>query len=73
MKDRFELENEIASTHNFGSHLRDLANAVIDESIGVDELANALEGIAVLIDVHAQKMYDTMCEVLDLNEWSDHA
>lgn len=72
MKDRFDLENEITTTHNFASSLRDLSNAIIDESIGIDELANALEGIAVLIDVHAQKMYDTMCEILGLNEWSDH-
>lgn len=72
MKDRFELENEIASTHNFASHLRDLSNAILEESIDVDEASNALEGIAVLIDIHAQKMYDTMCEVLSLNEWSDH-
>jgi hypothetical protein len=72
MKDRFELENDIISTHNFSSHIRDLSNAMLEETIDTDEVSNALEGIAVLIDLHAQKMYDTMCEVFCLNEWSDH-
>ena len=72
MKDRFELETEILSIHSFAENLRDLSNALCEEQITSDELGLALDGVAVLIDIHAAKLYDTMCQTLKLNQWGDN-
>lgn len=70
MKDRFDIENEIMSIYSFSTNLRDISNAILEEELTVDETANVLEGVAVLLDIHAKKMYDTMCEAFSLNEWN---
>lgn len=48
MKDRFDLENEISQTSVFAKHLRDLSHGILEEQLTTDEIANALEGLAVL-------------------------
>ena len=69
MKTRFDLEEAIILTGSFADHIRDIANAVLEQEITIDETINALEGISVLLNIHSKKMYDTMCEALQLNEW----
>ena len=70
MKNRFDLEIEISNTHNFSSHLRDLAYGIMEEQLTQDEIVIVLEGLSALIDIHTEKLYNTLCESYDLNEES---
>jgi archaellum biogenesis ATPase FlaH len=69
MKDRFDLETEIMDIYNFASHIRSICNAALESKISKDEIANALEGIAVLLELKSETLTDTMCQVLKLDEY----
>jgi len=70
MKDRFDLEEQITRTGDYASQLRDLAEFMIenDGSYDIDKMHNALVGIAQMLDIHTDKMYNTMCDALELNQ-----
>lgn len=72
MSDRFDLEEEIARTGNYANQLRDLAEFMIenDGTYDLDKMHNALVGIAQMLDIHTDKMYNTMCDALELNQKS---
>lgn len=70
MKDRFDMENEIAQLHNFSDMLRTLSENVLEDNLTSDESTNALLGIAVLIECHSNKMMDTMCQAFGLDEYN---
>jgi len=67
MKSRFDLEEEIMTLHSFADNLRLLAENQLSSTADADTVASALEGIAILIEMHAQRMEDTMCQVFKLN------
>jgi hypothetical protein len=69
MKDRFDLETEIMDIYNFASHIRSVSKAALESKISKDEIANALEGIAVLLELKSETLTDTMCQVLKLDEY----
>ena len=52
MKDRFDLENEISQTAIFAKHLRDLRHGILESQSTTNETVSAIEGLAVLIEVH---------------------
>jgi len=69
MPDRFDLEEKIVKTANYADQLRDLAEFIIEtEDYDVDKLHNVLVGMAQMLDIHTDKMYNTMCDALDLNK-----
>jgi len=72
MRDRFDLEDQIIRTGNYADQIRDLAEFMINNegSYDIDKAHNALVGIAQMIDIHSDKMYNTMCDVLELNQKS---
>lgn len=70
MKDRFDMECEITQLHNFSDMLRTLSENVLEDNLTSDETANALIGIAVLVDCHSNKLIDTMCQIFELNEYN---
>jgi len=72
MKDRFDLEEQIIRTGNYADQIRDLAEFMIENegSYDFDRVHNALVGIGEMIDVHTDKMYNTMCDALELNQKS---
>ena len=73
MKDRFDLENEITQTAIFAKHLRDLAYSVLEHDLSVDETANALEGLAILIESHEKVLFDTFTQAFQLDGYNEFA
>lgn len=67
MKDRFDLEQEITRTSEYASQIRDLVEFMVENGFNEDKTLNALIGIAEMIDIHTDKMYNVMCEALELN------
>lgn len=72
MADRFDLEEQILRTGDYANQLRDLAEFMIenDGSYDIDKMHNALVGIAQMLEIHTDKMYNTMCDALELNQKS---
>jgi hypothetical protein len=71
MADRFDLESKITDTYHFVDHLNDLSYAVLENNLTEDEIANALHGLAVLVKVHSDKLFQVFSESLKLDEYSD--
>jgi len=67
MKDRFDLEQEISRTSEYASQIRDLVEFMVENGFNEDKTLNALIGIAEMIDIHTDKMYNVMCQALELN------
>jgi hypothetical protein len=68
--DRFDLEEQITNLHNFVCQIDLLNNAILNDTaneLTKDNIANALGGLSVLLNIHIGRIYDTMCEVLDLD------
>ena len=77
MKDRFDLENEIMRTANYADDLRTIAENMINDSVdgnvNVDRYFNAIEGVACLIEMHSNKMFDTMSQCFKLDNYKESA
>lgn len=70
MKDRFDLEQQIIRTSEYANQIRDLMEFMVENEFDQDKTLNALIGIAVMIDIHTDKMYNVMCEALELDTLS---
>lgn len=66
--DRFDLEERITGNYNFVQHLKDLAEAVIEKDMEPDDIAKALLGLSVMLDVHTKKLFDNFVEIFDLDK-----
>ena len=77
MKDRFDLEQEILRTTIYADDLRTIAENMLNDSIGgvtdVGRYANAIEGIAILIEMQSNKMLDTMSQCFKLDNYKESA
>ena len=75
MKDRFDLEQEILRTTIYADDLRTIAENMLNDSIegitDVDRYANAIEGIAILIEMQSNKMLDTMSQCFKLDNYKE--
>jgi hypothetical protein len=71
MKDRFDLEHEINCLYNFGENLKTLNEGVLEQNLSNDEIANAIEGIRILLDLHTHKLFDTMTQCFKLDGYKD--
>jgi hypothetical protein len=71
MKDRFDLENEISELHTFAQRLSDLGYGIVELNITPDDAANALEGLSVLLKIHAEKMFDTFTQAFKLDIYAN--
>ena len=71
MKDRFDLENEIAELHNFVQRLDDLGYGVAELELSQDDIFNALSGLSVLLKIHAEKMFDTFTQAFRLDNYRE--
>lgn len=69
MKNRFDLENEIGTLYNFAEQLNTLANGVGEKKLTDDEIMNALSGLRVMLNLQADKLYDTMCQCFNLEPY----
>lgn len=69
MKDRFNLEEEIGQLHNFADQLSSLSEGILEHELTDDETVNALEGLKVLLTIHANKLQDTMSQCFKLDQY----
>lgn len=68
--DRFDLEEKINDTYNFVDRLNDISYGVLELGMTNDEIANAIGGLAVLLKIHTQKLFDTFVQVHKLDEYN---
>ena len=77
MKDRFDLEQEILKTTNYADDLRTVVENMLNDSIegitNVNKYANAIEGVATLIEMQCNKMFDTMSQCFKLDNYRESA
>jgi hypothetical protein len=71
MKDRFNLENEIMTIHTFAENLGTLSEGILEHDLSNDEIVNAIEGLRVMMTLQANKLMDTMCQCLKLDQYRD--
>ena len=65
--DRFTLESKITDTYNFVTHINDLSDSVSNTSLSEDEIVNALNGLAILLKCHTDKLFEVFSEALKLD------
>jgi hypothetical protein len=71
MKDRFDLENEIMTLNNLAENLGTISEGILEHGLSNDEVVNAIEGVRILLQLQSNKLMDTMCQCLKLDEYKD--
>lgn len=71
MADRFDLESKITDTYHFVDHLNDISYGVLENNLSPDEIANALNGLAVVLKCHTDKLFEVFSQVLKLDNHND--
>lgn len=71
MKDRFNLEEEISQLYSFADQLGAISEGILEHNLTNDETINALEGLKVLLTIHANKLTDTMSQCFKLDQHKD--
>lgn len=71
MKDRFDLENEISTIHTFADQLGILSEGILEHELSNDDIVNVIEGMRVMLNLHAQKLHDTMSQCFRLDEYKN--
>jgi len=69
MADRFDLEGKITDTYNFVTNINDLSESVSNRSLSEDEIANALNGLSILLKCHTDKLFEVFSQALKLDEY----
>jgi hypothetical protein len=69
--DRFDLERKITKTSIFADHLRDLSESIMEHDLSTDEIVNALEGLAVLVESHERSLFDAFVQVFQLDGYKN--
>ena len=73
MKDRFDLENEIMTIYTFAENLGTLSEGILEHDLTTDETVNAIEGIRVMLNLQADKLFDTMTQCFKLDQYREPA
>lgn len=71
MKNRFDLENEISTLYYFSEQLQTLNEGILEYDMSKDDISNVINGIRVMLELHAQKMQDTMCQCFKLDSYKE--
>lgn len=69
MKDRTDLETDIVNFSLFSDQIRLVARGISEGTLDSDGILNSLEGIAVLIELHQYKTFDTFKQTFNLDEY----
>jgi len=69
--DRFDLEEKINHTYNFIDTLNDISYGIMEVGMTNDEIVNALDGLAVMLKLHTQKLMDTFTQVYQLDQYAN--
>lgn len=70
MKDRFDLETEISTLYNFSEQLGILSEGILEHDIANDDIVNVIEGLRVTLNIHTQKLLDTMSQCFKLDKYN---
>ena len=75
MKDRFDLEDEIARLYTFAEDIKMVSN-LLSKSENIDDdlcekSTNVLNYLSAILSLHADKLIDTMCQCFKLDEYRD--
>jgi hypothetical protein len=71
MADRFDLESKITDTYNFVTHINDLSDSVLNGNLSEDEISNALNGLAILLKCHSDKLFEVFTQALKLDGYNE--
>ena len=71
MADRFDLESKITDTYNFVTHINDLSDSVLNGNLSQDEISNALNGLAILLKCHSDKLFEVFSQALKLDGYNE--
>lgn len=71
MKDRFNLEDEINTLYSFSEQLGSLSEGILEHNLSNDDVVNVIEGLRVMINLHATKLQDTMCQCFKLDNYRE--
>lgn len=69
--DRFTLESKITDTYNFVTNINDLSESVSNGNLDDDAIVNALNGLAVLLKCHTDKLFEVFTQVYKLDGYND--
>ena len=69
--DRFTLESKITDTYNFVTHINDLSDSVLNGNLSEDEISNALNGLAILLKCHSDKLFEVFTQALKLDGYNE--
>lgn len=73
MKDRFDLESEIATLYTYSDQLSLLSEGILEHDLDNDQVVNVLEGLRVLLNLQTQKLHDTMSQCFNLDQYNNVA
>jgi hypothetical protein len=65
--DRFDLENSITNMHSVVDDLNDISFGILECEMSKDETVNAIDGLAVLLKLKIEKLFDTFVKVHKLD------
>lgn len=71
MKDRFDLEVEIADLYNIENELNVLSYGVSELEITSDEISSSLNGLAIVYRLKIDSIMHTLSQVFNLNKDSE--
>lgn len=68
---RFDLEEKITKTYNFVDNLNDISYGILEVGMSNDEIVNAIDGLAVMLKIHTDKLFDVFKQVnhLDIDDF----
>lgn len=69
--DRFKLEEQILSIGVMSNHLREIVSGILEDKLDTDKTANGIEGVAVLLDLLEDNLFDTMKYIFKLDEYKN--
>lgn len=68
--DRFDLEEQIMKLHSIIDSLNDISYGVLECDMDKGEIANALDGLAVLTEVRLNKLFDVFKQAFRLEQYA---
>lgn len=71
MKDRFNMEDEITTLYTFTHQLSLISDGILEHDLSKDDTVNAIEGLKVMLEIHTNKLMDTMCQCFNLHPHND--
>lgn len=71
MKDKYDLETQISELHTFVDRLNDVSYGILELGMSTDDVANAVVGIATLLSIQTEKLFDTYKQVHFLDEYNN--